>query len=94
MILLEHDAVQEAFDHVMKSVAIGAGSEGQMTTIQDLTFSGRVLIYHQDFLSIPQKADILKAYAAKNLAVQFMGPDYLGTRVIAWHQQHDSKAAH
>jgi hypothetical protein len=90
--LLEHDSVQQAFDHVSQSVAILAGRDGQMTSIQALTFSGRVLIYHEDFLSIPQKADVLRAYATKSLDVQFMGSDYLGDQVIAWHRQHDAKA--
>jgi len=65
-----------------------------MTSIQDLTFSGRVLIYHEEFLSIPQKADIIRAYAVKNLAVQFMGSDYLATQITAWYQQHNAKSAH
>jgi pyrimidine deaminase RibD-like protein len=91
MKLLEANAVEQAFEHVSKQVAILAGREGQMTSIGELTFSGRVLIYHDEFLSIPQKADIIRAYAAKNLDVQFMGTDYLGSQVVAWHQKHDGK---
>lgn len=91
MKLLEADAIQQSFEHVSKQVAILAGQQGQMTSIGDLTFSGRVLIYHDEFLSIPQKADIIRAYATKNLDVKFMGPDYLGTQVVAWHQKHDRK---
>ncbi|MCU1341286.1 MAG: ribD 1 [Candidatus Acidoferrum typicum] len=87
MKLLEADAIQQALEHVLKQVAILAGQEGQMTSIQDLTFSGRVLIYHDEYLSIPQKADIIRAYAAKNFDVQFMGADYLGSQVIAWHHK-------
>lgn len=90
MELLKADAVQQAFE-LSKQVAIQAGQEGQMTSIPDLTFSGRVLVYHDEFLSIPQKADIIKAYAEKNLDVQFMGSDYLGNQVIAWHHKHDLK---
>lgn len=88
MKLLEADAVQQAFENVSKQVGILAGQQGQMTSIGDLTFSGRVLIYHDEFLSIPQKADIIRAYATEKLDVQFMGPDYLGTHVVAWHQKH------
>ncbi len=91
--LCETDAVQQAFEEISKQVAIGMGQGDQMTSIQDLTFSGRVLIYHEDFLSIPQKAEIIKAYQAKNMGVQFMGSDYLGTQVVAWHRQHDAKRA-
>jgi hypothetical protein len=92
--LVEADAVQQAFEHFSKQVAVLAGQGEQMTSIQDLTFSGRVLIYHEEFLSIPQKAEILKAYGSKGFAVTFMGNDYLGTQVISWHQQHDAKLAH
>ena len=91
MELLKHDAVQETFDQFGKQVAVMSGYGDQMTTSKELTFSGRVLIYHEEFLSIPQKADILKAYKEKGLAVTFRGSDYLGTQVIAWHQQHDAK---
>ena len=91
MELLKHNAVQETFDHFGSSVAVMSGYGDQMTASKDLTFSGRVLIYHEELLSIPQKADILKAYKEKGLAVTFRGSDYLGTQVIAWHQQHDAK---
>jgi hypothetical protein len=91
MELLKHNSVQETFDHFGKQVAVMSGYGDQMTTSKELTFSGRVLIYHEEFLSIPQKADILKAYKEKGFAVTFRGGDYLGTQVIAWHQQHDAK---
>jgi len=94
MKLLEIDAVKQTFDHFSKQVAILGGQGDQMTSMQDLTFSGRVLIYHEEFISITQKADIIRAYATKSLDVTFMGNDYLGDQVIAWHHQHDAKAAH
>jgi len=88
------EAVQQALDDIPKKVAISGGYRGEMTGIQDLTFSGRVVIYHEAFLSIPQKAAIIATYAAKHFDVQFRGPDYLGDQVIAWHHQHSAKAAH
>lgn len=91
MELLRIDAPKQTFDHFEKQVAVLGGYGDQMTTLHDLTFSGRVLIYYEEFLSIPQKADILKAYEANGLAVTFRGTDYLGTKAIAWHQQHDAK---
>jgi hypothetical protein len=91
--LLQINAVKDSFDQFGKQVGVMGGQGGQMTTAQDLTFSGRVLIYHEEFLSITQKADIINAYRAKSLDVQFMGDEYLGAQVIAWHQRHDSKAA-
>jgi hypothetical protein len=94
MELLKIDAVRQTFDHFEKRVAILGGYGDQMTSLQDLTFSGRVLIYYEEFLSIPKKAEILKAYEARGLSVTFRGTDYLGTQVIAWHQKHAAKGAH
>lgn len=83
--------IQPAISGLPKQVEISGGYRDESTTIQDLTFSGRVLLYHSDFLSIVQKAEIIKAYKARNLDVQFRGPDYLADAVIAWHHQHDPK---
>lgn len=88
------ESVQKTIDDLQTQVAISAGYRGEMNTTQDLTFSRRVLLYHGDFLSIPQKAAIIKAYARKRFDVQFRGPDYLGDQIIAWHHQHDVKGAH
>jgi hypothetical protein len=88
------EAVQQALEDIPKKVAISGGYRGEMTGIQDLTFSGRVVIYHEAFLSIPQKAAIINTYAAKHFDVQFRGPDYLGDQIIAWHHQHDTKQSH
>jgi hypothetical protein len=92
--LLQINAVQKAFDDFGKQVGVMGGQGGQMTTFQDLTFSGRVVIYHEEFLSIPQKANIISAYQAKHFDVQFFGDEYLGLQLIAWHQKHDPKTAH
>ncbi len=89
--LLEINAVQQSFEHFAKNVGVMGGRDGQMTTFQDLTFSGRVMIYHEEFLSIPQKAQIIEAYKKQNLDVQFMGDQYLGSQVTAWHQRNDLK---
>jgi hypothetical protein len=88
MELLRHDAVQDTFDHFGNQVAVMAGRGDQMTSLKDLTFSGRVLIYHEEFLSIPQKSEILTAYKAKRMDVIFRGMDYLGSQMTAWYQQH------
>jgi hypothetical protein len=89
--LLKFHAVEQTFGHFAHNVDTAGGFGDQMTWMRDLTFSGRVFIYHEEFLSIPQKAEILKTYDAKGLSVTFRGSDYLGTQVIAWHQQHDKK---
>jgi hypothetical protein len=82
------DAVQETMRSMHKRLAVRAGYRDEGNTLQELTFSGRVLLYHEDFLSIPQKATIIHAYSEQHLDVQFRGPDYLGDQVIAWHRQH------
>jgi hypothetical protein len=85
------DVVERTMEDIRKQVAISGGYADEMNSVQDLTFSGRVLLYHEDFLSIVQKAEIIKSYKAKGYDVQFRGPDYLGNQVVAWHHQHDSK---
>jgi hypothetical protein len=77
------DGVQDALDDMPKKTLVGAGFPEKLETIQDLTFSGRVLLYHQDFLSLPQKADIVSVFQAKNFSVQFRGPEYLGDQLKA-----------
>jgi hypothetical protein len=89
--LLKANAIQGSFNGMEKQGGVMGGQSGQMTTAKDLTFSGRVLIYHEEYLSIPQKAAILDAYQKRNMDVQFYGDEYLGTQLIAWHQKHDSK---
>lgn len=88
----ENNAVQETLDNMsQRGLVITGGYRDQMTKAQDLTFSGRVLIYHEAFLSIPQKADIMRAYASKHYDVQFRGPDYLGDQDAAWYRAHKEK---
>lgn len=87
------DAVTGTLDHAQKSMLVTGGYRGEQNTLKDLIFSSRVMLYHEDFLSITQKAEIIKVYAAKGYDVNFRGPDYLGDQVIAWHQQHDAKSA-
>ena len=91
--LAQVDAVQQVLDEMPKEMFIAA-QLGHPTTIRDLSFSGRVFIYHDDFMSITQQADIIRAFAVRHYDVQFMGPDYLGKAVIAWSLQHDSKQLH
>lgn len=85
------DAVQPAIEELAKRVEIRGGYKGEDTTVKDLTFSGRVFLYHEGFLSIPQKADLINSYKAKNYDVQFRGIDYLQDQLIGWHHQHDPK---
>jgi len=88
--LVQSDAVQQALDEMPKRTPIVAGL-GQTTTIGDLTFSGRVVIYHDDLLSITQQSDIIRAFAAKHYAVGFFGPNDFGKTLSSWHRLHDAK---
>lgn len=92
MKLIEMDAAQTAFERTSASVGIQMGRNEQMTNLQELVFSGRVFIYHEDFLSIPQKAEIIRVSQLKGIAVEFRGSDYLGVQVVAWHRERDAKA--
>jgi hypothetical protein len=86
--LAKADAVQQTLDELPKKTFIAANL-GQTTTIQDLTFSGRVVIYHDDFLSITQQADIIRAFAEKHYALGFFGPNDFGKTLSEWHRLHD-----
>ncbi len=84
--------VQTALDDLRKGVKVEAGDVGGVNTLDDLTFSGRVFIYHEDALTNPQKATIVLAFTGRHYDVQLRGPDYLGPEVVAWHRTHDAKA--
>jgi hypothetical protein len=88
------EEVRHVLDDMPRKVVVNSGTRDQMNSIQDLTFSGRVLLYHEDFFSIPQKAKLINAYKARNYDVQFRGPDYLGDQVVAWYHEHDKKETH
>jgi hypothetical protein len=84
-------AVSSTIEDLQKLVSVAWGYRGEQNKLQDLAFSGRVLLYHEEFLSITQKAAIIAAYTAHRCDVNFRGPDYLGDQVVAWHDQHEQK---
>lgn len=88
------DMVRPMITDLSKRIEVTGGDSGGVTSSRELTFSGRVFVYHEWPLSNKQKADIIEAYSAKGLDIQFRGIDYLGDKLITWHQQHDAKAAH
>jgi hypothetical protein len=90
MKLIQADAVQQVLNDMPKRTPVVA-LVGQTTTIQDLTFSGRVLIYHEDFLSITQKADITRAFDEKHYTVRFFGNDSLGSVTTLWRNLREGK---
>ncbi len=82
------DAVQPAIDGLSKKVEIRGGYRDESTSMKELMFSGRVFIYHEGFLSITQKADLISSYKAKNYDVQFRGLPYAADQATAWHHEH------
>jgi hypothetical protein len=82
------DWVEKTITDFEKDRFVSGGTPGQMTTATNLKFSGRVLLYVGDDLSIEQEADIIKAYKAAGFDVQFRGPDYLSSRVSEWWRDH------
>src|ERR1041385_1316502 len=63
------NGVQDAMDWLRKNQTVRAGYRGESTTLNELVFSGRVFLYHEDFLSITDKANIIKAYKQKHYDV-------------------------
>jgi hypothetical protein len=46
----------------------------------DLLFTGKIYLYHEDFLTLEQYGDLEKLFRSKNMIVQFRGLDYATTR--------------
>lgn len=85
--------VPATFDSVQSKIGVTAGYGQNLTDIKDLTFSGRVFIYHEDMFNLRQLADLVDAYKLHGMALDFRGPTYLSDQVIAWYHQHDAKGA-
>jgi hypothetical protein len=83
--------VQTTFDSVAQQIQVQVRGFGNSTDLKDLAFSGRVFIYHEDQFTLRQLADLLDLYKVKGMSLEFMGPDFLGAQVIAWHHKHDRK---
>jgi hypothetical protein len=66
--------------------AKSAGYRDQQNTIDELTFSRRVALYHEESLSTKQKHAIYEAFQSQNTEVQFYGGDYLMDQVISWRR--------
>ena len=88
------DRVEPIITDLPKRHEVIGGDARGVTSIRELTFSGRVFLYHEWPLSNKQKADLVEAYSAKGLDVQFRGLDYLTDQVRAWHQEHDARKSH
>jgi hypothetical protein len=57
------------------------GEDATETT--ELTFTGRVYIYHQDSLTTEDRAALIKSFREHGAAVTFRGQDYLAMSILA-----------
>ena len=55
----------------------------EMMSSKDLTFSGRIFVYHENALSLEQRASLEALYKSKNLSAQFRGFEYLSGKLLA-----------
>lgn len=55
---------------------------GQRTSTDDLRFTGRVYIYHEDYFSPRQIADLIDIYHNKGFSLELRGLDYLGLKML------------
>jgi hypothetical protein len=82
------DRVWPFVDDFPKSgLEIQGGIGLQTNTIDELTFTGRVVIYYEDFMSMEQLVKIMDAYKRKKLDVQFRDASYLAGKTDEWRQQ-------
>jgi hypothetical protein len=56
-------------------------------TLNDLSYSGKVYLYHQDSLTHKQMADVEELFKAQKLNVVLRGPDFLAQAWVAWKQK-------
>lgn len=80
--------VDQTFSDMNARTSVSGGFADQQESAQDLTFSGRVVLYHEAFLNITQKAAIIEAFKSKGYSVTFVGQDYLEAEISAWQQKH------
>lgn len=84
--------VQPMLNMLQKNSFIQGGmGQENARTISELTFTRVAIIYHEALLNDLDKADIIESFKAKELDVQFRGPEYEESRRIAWvnsHNQH------
>jgi hypothetical protein len=75
----------EMMRSVNENVLVFAGQAGQTqrTSMKDATFSGQVVIYHQDHLSAREQADLEDLYRGHGLTLVLRGPSYAAVQAIS-----------
>lgn len=79
------NSVPETLEKIQKSISQDTSYDGgdTITSLNKLSFSGRVFIYDEYSLTLKQKATLVDYYDSKHLAVQFRGIDYLQGMAMA-----------
>jgi hypothetical protein len=76
-------------DGGLKIVCKAPGENPQ--TVSDLTYSGKVYLYHEDDLTHKQMADVEEIFKSQHLAVVLRGRDFLTPAWTAWKAKHGTK---
>jgi hypothetical protein len=61
----------------LKSSPAGGFISGELTKAEDLAFTGRIYIYHENQLTLEQIVALRALYRSQKLEAQFRGVDYL-----------------
>ena len=64
-----------------RQISVTTVDSTQEMSTKDLTFTGRVFVYHEDHFEPMEIASLSKLYQAKGLSVVFRGPEYLRIRM-------------
>lgn len=81
--------VPEILKDRAKSTHVSLQGFGNQTKQDELVFSGRVFLFHEDFFNHQQVADLYNAFKREKMAVEFRGPDFLSAQIAAWHREHE-----
>jgi hypothetical protein len=79
------DGYKESLQHMDSTFKVNGqvlGESGR-TSSDDLIFSNRIFIYHEDYLSPEQVGSLIGAYRAKGLDVKFRSQEYVVNRNLS-----------
>jgi hypothetical protein len=78
-------------DELVKSLLVIARFPGENSeALSDLTYSGKVYLYHEDVLTYHQMARVEDIFKQNGLNGILRGPDFLTHAWLAWKQKSDS----
>lgn len=92
-VIIFEKEVRAILDRLTAAMTIQVSQLGNKTESKDLTFSGRVFIYHETFFDFREKAIIDSLYKQDGMAVEFRGTDYLVLRIGALDRERAASGA-